>query len=167
MSSKKRLRVDSASTILESPEESESDMEVLPETNQMLARSIMKNRKRDQDGNIVNWLLIKCLRYQKDLPGIIQYRYRYTDQYRCINIFNRGRPPILVLQKAFKSLIPICKAKKNDLVKLCTQGVIPNELHLWYKSLPTSNQAKDSVPEPAQTDSGEDDDESGSGNDTE
>ncbi|ESO82461.1 hypothetical protein LOTGIDRAFT_169931 [Lottia gigantea] len=71
---------------------------------------------------------------------------------------------ILKMYSLYKAII---------LRSYCTRGffifrymVIPKELHSWYKSLPTSNQAKDSVPEPAQTDSGEDDDESGSGSDS-
>ena len=46
---------------------------------QRLAQAVMKNRRRDEDGNIVNWLLIKSLMYKKNEPGRISYRYNYAD----------------------------------------------------------------------------------------
>ena len=46
---------------------------------------------------------------------------------------------------------------RKDLVKLCTQIVIPAEIHEWYKSLPTTSRTKDRLPEPAVGDSADDD----------
>ena len=35
---------------------------------QKLAKDTMKNRRRDENGNILNWLLVKSFMYLKDQP---------------------------------------------------------------------------------------------------
>ena len=53
---------------------------------------MIKNRTKDEDGSLVNFLKIKVLRYEKARSGIIiQYKYRYGDQFKSINIVRRGR----------------------------------------------------------------------------
>lgn len=47
----------------------------------------------------------------------------------------------------YKSLIPLSKAKYNDLLKLCRDKVIPNLLHSEYNSLMSSSNVKDTLPE--------------------
>ena len=127
---------------------------------QKYAQQVMKNKRQDEDGNCVNWLLVKSFRYQKDEPGVIFYRYGYTDEYTRIRVFGRGRPNLPVdLPRAHQHRIPISQAKKADLIKLCKQSVIPAEVHPWYEDLPTSSRAKDRLPAPDMQDSGDDDDE--------
>lgn len=47
-----------------------------------LASKIIKNRTLTGDGKEkVNWLKIKCLRFEKNLPGVIQFRYDYDGPY--------------------------------------------------------------------------------------
>ena len=36
-----------------------------------VATMLFRNRLRDEDGNIINWLLVKCFKYLKDEPGTI------------------------------------------------------------------------------------------------
>ena len=86
-----------------------------------IALLLMKNRRRDEDGNAVNWLLVKSFRYEKANPGFVMYRYNYTDDFKKIYVFGQRRPPALPTEvpKAYRSRIPISEAKKNDLLKLC------------------------------------------------
>ena len=128
---------------------------------QSLAQKIIKNRRQDEHGNIVNWLLVKCFRYEKAQPGIIQYRYNYSDDFKQINVCGCGRAVLpSELGQAYQNQIPISEAKMKNLVKLCTQQMIPAEMHTWYKSLPSTSRTKDHLPEPAVIDSGDDDDDS-------
>ena len=127
---------------------------------QRLAADLMKNRRRDTEGNIVNWLLVKCFRFEKGHPGVVFYRYNYSDDFKQINVYGRGRPILhLQLTKADHHQMPISEAKKKDLLKLCTQPAIPKEMHGWYKDLPTVKQTRDRLPEPGVDDSGDDDDD--------
>lgn len=58
-----------------------------------LASQIMLNRSVCTDGSKVNWLKIKCLRFEKDLPGIVQIRYDYEGSYLTLDTRStkRGR----------------------------------------------------------------------------
>lgn len=52
---------------------------------------LMKNKTRDVSNEKVNWLKVKCFRYQKAKPGILEYRYDHTSGYKEINVFGRSR----------------------------------------------------------------------------
>ena len=125
---------------------------------QGLSQQTTKNRKKDEDGNNVNWLLVKSFRYEKAEHGIIQYRYDYGDDFKRLNVRRSGRAALPADPgHAYQTRIPISEAKKKDLVKLCTQRVIPAEMHEWYKSLPTTSRTKERLPELAVDDSADDD----------
>ncbi|CAH0692027.1 unnamed protein product [Spodoptera exigua] len=62
-----------------------------------------------------------------------------------------------VIPKAYSSPIPISEAKKKDLLNLCTKGIIPQELHSWYETLPTSKDIIDRLCEPDVAEEGEND----------
>ena len=63
-----------------------------------------------------------------------------------------------VIPFACNCQLSISSAKKKDLINLCEDGIIPAELHAWFKALPTSSRAHDLLPEPTQDDDLEDDD---------
>lgn len=62
-----------------------------------------------------------------------------------------------VIPKAYSSPIPISEAKKKDLLNLCTKGIIPQELHSWYETLPTSKDIIDRLCESDVAEEGEND----------
>lgn len=127
------------------------------------SKLIMKNKLRNTLGEKVNWLKVKCFKYLKSKPWILQYRYDHTSEYMDISVLGKGRPMNLNnlnLSRAYNKPRPITTAKKADLLKLCKSGVIPEDFHHYYKSLPTSKDAKDLVPEPAAEDTDQEDDES-------
>ncbi|CAK1600206.1 unnamed protein product [Parnassius mnemosyne] len=116
-----------------------------------LASKIIKNKTIAENGEKVCWLKIKCLRFEKELPGFIKYRYDYDGPYNLLNTLCKpGRPtrrtpnskmPTINtedLPPAYKQCLPITKQKKKDLLQLCKKNIIPKELHGWYESLPCS-----------------------------
>lgn len=121
-----------------------------------LSKLIMKNKLKNTLGDKVNWLKVKCFKYLKCKPWILHYRYDHTSEYMEINVCGKGRPfnfNNFRLSNAYSKPRPISSLKKADLLKLCKTQVIPEEFHNYYKSLPTSKEAKDLVPEPAAEDS--------------
>jgi hypothetical protein len=46
----------------------------------------------------------------------------------------------------YNAKLPITQAKKNDLLGLCKKGIIPEEYHPYYHSLPTATSARDLIP---------------------
>nr|CAI5857685.1 unnamed protein product [Callosobruchus analis] len=72
--------------------------------------------------------------------------------YLSINIVGKGRPTTsksLTLKMAYPAMLPISVQKYNDLKKLCNTGVIPEEYHHWYLSLPFSPSVRNKNPEPS------------------
>lgn len=124
-----------------------------------LTEAVIRNRNIDEHGNKVSWLKVKSLRYRKDMPNVILYRYKHTDPFKKL-IVSRQNPGLqLRLTKAYSNTLPISKAKKKDLLKLCKEGVIPKKRHKWFDSLPTSERANDSCEE-SQNDSSDESDDS-------
>lgn len=120
---------------------------------QSLAQEIMKNRRRDEDGNVVNWLRVKSFRYVKDEPGVMYYKYNYSENYKRIFVYGRGRPSArLTLTPAYTGKHAISEPKRKDLLKLCTKLAIPEEFHGWYNAIPSSKRVTDRTPEPAAED---------------
>lgn len=81
----------------------------------------------------------------KQKPGVIEYRYDHSSEYKELKVFGKGRPPCAVknIKKANSVGLAISEKKKDDLLKLCRTGAIPIEFHGWYQSLPTSRRIRD------------------------
>lgn len=122
-----------------------------------MSRSLVRTTASDEGP--VQWLKVKCLKFEREKPGVIQFRYGHSGEYKSVNVFGRGRPPKFTPVNVYKSQIPITKAKYNDLMKLCSKGVIPVELHAWYAQLPTSATATDVTVEPGVEDTGDESDD--------
>lgn len=122
---------------------------------QELASSTIKNRNRDEFGDKVSWLKIKCLKFEKQLPATFFYRYDHTSDYKKVNVAGRGSSKkSATLKSAYNNLLPISSAKKADLVKLCDSRLIPEEIIPWYKQLPVVNMGKhERLPEPSNDES--------------
>ena len=126
---------------------------------QNLSQQIMKNKRRDEDGHVINWLCVKSFQYRKDDPGTIYYKYKYSDDYKKIPVYGRGRPTVPHnLDFAYQEKLQISDLKKNDLIKLCNSLAIPEEFHGWYMALPSSRRVKDQLPAPSVHDTEDSDD---------
>jgi hypothetical protein len=84
-------------------------------------------------------------RFEKATPNVIQYKYRYGDEFNKINLSGRvkGRKrreqaTHVAPAPCYKSQLPISSAKKQDLLSLCSSGIIPHEHHSFYRNLPSS-----------------------------
>lgn len=53
--------------------------------------SFLKKRLKDEDGNKVSWMKIIVMRYEKENPGQILFKYNYSEiELKRINVFGRG-----------------------------------------------------------------------------
>jgi hypothetical protein len=101
-----------------------------------LCDETIKNRTKDVNGKVVNWLKIKVLRFDKSDCNAIQYKYRYGDPFVKINILGRGRRGLIPpLTTCYNAALPIPAVKKADLLSLCKSGVIPLEHQPFFKNL--------------------------------
>ena len=57
-----------------------------------LASNMIKNRTKNTDGDVVNWLNIKWLRFEKLTPRTIKYKHRLSQGFRELAVSSeRGR----------------------------------------------------------------------------
>lgn len=121
-----------------------------------LADKLMQNRKIGSDGDVIQWLNVKCFRFEKTRPNIVLW-YDYASAYKELNVLEnvnqkktlrkRKQTKITksfdydayVLNKAYNHQLPITKAKKKDLLKMCSEKIIPSELHHWYENIPVKD----------------------------
>lgn len=88
-------------------------------------------------GEVVEWRKIKCFKYDKSHPDLIQFKYNYDDEnFKIIKVMKSTRYQSLNLPKAYSSRLPITWAKYKDLMDLCETRVIPAHHHDFYKNLP-------------------------------
>lgn len=136
-----------------------------------LKNNLMQNRSLGTNGEKVQWLKVKCFRFEKKKPNIVLYRYDYKSNYMEMDVSNfkgkTGTCPqtkklrkrklnveaekefeysAYILKKAYSKKLSITKAKKKDLMKMCTEKIIPHELHHWYENLP-DKEGPDFLPE--------------------
>ena len=113
----------------------------------------VKNRSRNRAGELVQWLKIKWMRFEKSRPYIIQYKYSITSEVfmELDTSMRRGRPTEisgLSLVPAYNVRRPISTDKKKDLLSLLGSGIIPQEHASFYQDLPCCGDIQDRLPEP-------------------
>lgn len=93
-----------------------------------------KNRNKEN----VNWMKIKWIRVTKNHTNVIFYKNSFEDDhFKEIDIGRKFDTKCVVVRKKFTDILPIAVLKKNDLVKLCKDRVIPIDHHSFYNNLKT------------------------------
>ena len=121
-----------------------------------VAATSLRNTKTDVNGQRVNWLKVKWLRYIKGEEDTIFFKYRMNKphfrQLKTRGASRRGLHTIHTqvsdIPCRYSARLPISAAKKADLLDLCGVKVIPEKHHPFYYSLPCSSSAPDRLPEP-------------------
>ena len=81
-----------------------------------LAAKKIKNRTKNTDGGIVNWLNIKWLRFEKSAPHTIKYKHRIQSKGFMKLVVSservrRRRPETTTLQQLYRRRLPISEEK--------------------------------------------------------
>ena len=88
-----------------------------------LTKRTMTYRKDDTLGRNINWLNIKWLRYTKNDPDNIHFKYVFEEDFRVMKVtpvIKCGKSSESTeLARKYKSKQPISAAKKKDLLTLC------------------------------------------------
>ncbi|XP_063538077.1 uncharacterized protein LOC134747381 [Cydia strobilella] len=82
------------------------------------------------------------IQYRKESPKSIFIKTDYNEtQFTELKLKpKRGKSAAIVPARAYATKIPISKAKKRDLMKLCHDNQIPRCYHSYYESLPDSEE---------------------------
>ena len=107
--------------------------------------AVVTNRKRNEDGQRVEWLKIQWLQVSKSNPFKLYYKYTINDDadFMCINIAKRGRTINLseiILSPLYLQPRDLSHEKFVDLQKLM-KYVLPIH-HAFYKTLTYTAAAK-------------------------
>lgn len=92
---------------------------------------------------------------QEKAPDKIFFNYSFEkDGFLKVNFKSAtrrsGRPVCgeMELQQRYPSKLPISVPKKNDLLSLCRNGIIPENFHQYYEDLLTDAKTNDRLPMP-------------------
>lgn len=101
----------------------------------------------------VNWMQIKWIRVLKSKPDTILYKTSFADQnFQEMNIGNKMKKIVkddgTIFKQKYKELLGVTVEKRDDLLKLCRDGVIPKEYHGFYENLTIrKNSKKSKIPD--------------------
>jgi hypothetical protein len=118
-----------------------------------VASAAVRNTRTDAMRMRVHWLQIRHIQLRKGDENMY-FKTVFDDQtefreLRLQGSSTRNRRPVAIgaqeLHACYSSRLPITHEKKEDLVSLCHDGIIPEIYHAWYKSLPVSSSARDTL----------------------
>ena len=100
----------------------------------------------------MNWLTIQWLRYLKEDPETLLFKYRMADDFKQLKIKGkntRGRQTsfILSLPRRYSGKLLLSEVRQKDLLDLCHMGVVPQKYHFFYKPYPVTSSQKYCLPE--------------------
>ena len=116
------------------------------------------NLQRTRSGERVQWLNVKHIKISLGSEEVL-FRYNFHDQFKSVSILprrnRRGMGEItkedLVTVKdpmLYSQALPITQAKKDDLLKMCRTGVIPDVYHQFYTNLTTDDSMRNALAVP-------------------
>ena len=108
-----------------------------------VATSRFCNTRTDTKRDRVNWLTIKWLRYVKEDPETLLFKYRMANDFKQLKIkgvSTGGRQTSLSisLPRRYSGKLLRSEVRKKDLLDLCHIGVIPQKYHFLYKPYPVT-----------------------------
>ena len=94
-------------------------------------------------GNRLNRLTIKWLRYLKEDPETLLFKYRVADDFKQLKIKEtrtKGRQTYfsLSLSRRYSCKLLLSEFRQKDLLDLCHMGVVPQKYH-FYKPFPVKS----------------------------
>ncbi|CAH2094046.1 unnamed protein product [Euphydryas editha] len=99
-----------------------------------------RNWSKNISGDVVKWNKIKEVRICAEDPFKIEYRYDLANSNAMTIAINtntrrRQRTSMAELCPLYSNHLPLTKAKYDDLMSLCQNGIIPATYHDFFKSL--------------------------------
>ena len=108
-----------------------------------LGTSRFCSTRTDMRGDRVNWLTIKWLRYLKEDPETLLFKYRMANDFKQLKIkgsSTRGRQTSfsLSLPRHYSGKFLLSEVRQKDLLDLRHMGVVPQKYH-FYKPYPVTS----------------------------
>lgn len=111
---------------------------------------------------VVSWMKIKWLRFEKTRPNVIQCKYDLNaEKFFEFDFTGTHQKPVgrrkctsgksvsdHTVQRAYTSRIPIANLKKKDLLNMLKKNIIPIDYKEYYQNLPTKNPVEPNCEQP-------------------
>ncbi|CAH1176648.1 unnamed protein product [Phaedon cochleariae] len=114
-----------------------------------LAKMIMVNRNKDENGDTLNWHHIKWIRYEKQSPLVMKVKTVFHEDFRSISVVPRRgrRVTINAMEKCLKPLQEqkrkISAMKLKHLEEICKSGGVPDDCKQFFSSLIADEDVQD------------------------
>nr|CAH7746664.1 unnamed protein product [Callosobruchus chinensis] len=114
-----------------------------------LTKDTALNWERDEQNDRITITNIRMVEANYMFPNKILFKYDYHEQYRTVNLLEKGRRKINVdihkveMKHCYTDVLPITKKKYDHLQYLCGKKAIPVQYHQFFKTLPYSSTCKD------------------------
>ncbi|XP_071480958.1 uncharacterized protein [Diadema antillarum] len=109
-----------------------------------LTTPCVKYMKKDRAGNPVNWLKIRQIRVQRTDPSVIKIKYDFNEDFVEVRVSGSSRRNDMRLPLLYKQHLALSREKKQDLLSLCKDNIIPSMYHSYYENLTTEVQQSQS-----------------------
>lgn len=109
----------------------------------------MSNTSKTLEGQVLNWRVVKWLRFEKEKPNLLQFKNEYWDEsFQIVDTTRRGRKLSKGSKLEPKALYD-AKFKSQNLHEMCNgkDAVISTEYHNFYNSLPVVDATNKNVTE--------------------
>ncbi|CAH1099202.1 unnamed protein product [Psylliodes chrysocephalus] len=128
----------------EAREHKKADKELARNDLGFRAQTLITNKNKNVDGNIMRWLDVKWLQFRKDSPLLIYYKNQLSDnefKQLCIRRPTRKENTINNVKQLYQSRLPIDGNKLKDLVSLCNSNKIPPVYHQFSQNLDSTERS--------------------------
>lgn len=89
---------------------------------------------------------VRIMTFKKDKPHSASYKTSMNAAAKSFEVDIQSKAKVALLP-CYRSLLPISKAKYDDLKKLCTDKVIPSCFHQEFINIPRETNGKDVLPD--------------------
>ena len=96
----------------------------------------------------VMWSKIVQIQFRRNDPTKMYFKYEYDKDFMVTEFCTKGsvlqkNKKVVAEPKLYEKPIGVTKKKKEDLMKLCTKGLIPQQHQSFYRDLPVNGKEDD------------------------
>ena len=120
--------------------------QVFPEFSHVYQDKCFPEVGKDEKKKKLMWSQIKHLKFVANQADYIFFKYDHADEFRkCLfrQEQHGTRAEKNISRALYSEILGICSQKKEDLMKLCSKGLIPKNHHSFYEALKVNNGTDD------------------------
>jgi hypothetical protein len=109
-------------------------------------RVLPPSTKKTQEGSAIFYKKVRICTFHK-ASNLMAVKYSFAENAPVSTVLLQPGERKIMPPQLYRQRLPINKLKYRDLVRLCTNGVIPEVYHEEYRNIPTGNKVPDELAE--------------------